>query len=184
LTKTYHPILILISGAVNSGKTAFIRAVSEIEPLGGNMDFGRITLPEQPIVIYLFAKSGDTPMPPIETQFPEEVRRRCGYIALLDGAPTADCMDYHQRDSTATINMAQEHGFPFVVAMTKQDKIGAFSPDQLHHLLQLPADMNILPCSAHTDPDSVRRIMLQLLALLPQDDVVQQTQNAVRGMIK
>jgi uncharacterized protein len=195
LTQTYHPIPILISGAFNSGKTTFIRAVSEIDVVsteyqGDNelfrvaLDFGRITVPEQPIAIYFFANPGTWRMPPIETLFPEEMRRRCGYIAMLDGAPAPEWVNYHQRESTLIINIARDRDLPFVVAATKQDKAGAYSPDELHNLLQLPADMNILPCSAQTDPDSVRRILLELLVLLPQDEVVQQAQNTVRGMIK
>lgn len=194
MAEAYQVIPVLICGAFNSGKTELIRAVSEIEVVSTEyygsepgfdvaLDFGRITVPDQAIVIYLFGGPGNRRMPPVETVFNENMRRRCGYIAIVNSAPGDEWEDYNQRDSAYIINMVRERGLPFIVAATKQDKPGAKSPAEIRELLQLSDDIKIVPCSAQTDPDSARRALLELLALLPQDEPVQHAQTAIRAMM-
>jgi uncharacterized protein len=194
MAQAFQVIPILICGAFSSGKTAFIEAVSEIGVVSTEyngsepgfevaLDFGRITVFDQSIVIYLFANPGNRRMPPMETLFNAEMRRRCCYVAIVNSAPADDWQDYNQRESAIIIDMVRERGLPFIVVATKQDKDGAHSPEEIRALLQLPDDIKLMPCSAKTDPDSVRRAILELLSLLPQDEVVQAAQNTVRGMM-
>jgi signal recognition particle receptor subunit beta len=80
------------------------------------------------------------------------------------------------------IDLTKRSGLPFIVAATKQDKPGARSVSQIRESLELPDDIKIVPCSAITDPDSARRALLDLLALLPQDHTIHHAQTALRAM--
>jgi uncharacterized protein len=194
LTVANQVIPILVSGAFSSGKTTLIRAVSEIDVVSTEypsglpgfevaLDFGRITVSDQPIMVYLFANPTSLRMLPMEQVFSDDMRRRCGYIAVVNSAPADEWMDYNERESATIINLIKEGGLPFAVAATKQDKPGASSPAQIRDQLQLPDDIKIVPCSVKTDPDSARRVLLELFALLPPDDVIHHAQNAIRAMI-
>ncbi|MEO8610936.1 MAG: hypothetical protein ABI690_23770 [Chloroflexota bacterium] len=195
MTEAYQTISVMIFGAADSGKKTFIRAVRDTIPMTGEyqgkhpahvtvaQDFGRMVVPGQPIVIYLFAIRSNLPWPPMEDTFSDETRRYAGYIVTVNSAPNRDWDEREQRETLAVINTIRERGLPFVIAATKQDKPHARSAVQIRDLLQLPDDIKIIPCGAKTDPDSARRALLELFALLPQDNVIQHAQSAIRDMI-
>jgi small GTP-binding protein len=166
----------VITGAVNSGKTQFIRTISEIEVVSTErrttdetrflkqettvaMDFGRITIARD-LMLHLFGTPGQK-----RFDFMWEILSEgtLGLIVLVDSTrpetfrETARIIDFFvsYRDS------------PYLVVANKQDQENAWSPEELSFALRLPPGIKVLPCTA-TDRESVKGVLLELLYLVLQ----------------
>lgn len=168
-----QPIKIVITGAYSAGKTSFIRAISEIDPLTTEyevtdpderllkrettvaLDFGTIAINDQ-ATLYLFGTPG-------QERFDfmwETLSEGCiGYVVMVDS-----CRPAHLNETVRLIaRFAQITDVPFVVAANKQDDPTALPLPYIRRRLQLPSEVPLLPCIAN-ERESVKEVLLNLLA--------------------
>ena len=170
-------VKVVITGAVNAGKTQFIRTISEIEVVSTErrttdetrflkqettvaMDFGRISIARD-LVLHLFGTPGQK-----RFDFMWEILAEgtLGLIILVDSTRPETF-----RETTRIIDFftAYRSNSPYVVVANKQDDENAWSPEELRFALRLPEEIKVLSCVA-TDRESVKTVLLELLYLVMQ----------------
>lgn len=167
-----EPFKLVITGAFNTGKTTFVRSLSEIATLDTEratsspgeqrvkstttvaMDYGRIKLDNT--VVQLFGTPGQS-----RFDFMREVLAKDmnGFLVLVDvnNPATVDA-------AAQLVEQFKDLGneVPFAVVANKSD-LGAQGPEDLRTQLALPDEIKIYPCIA-TDPESVRKVVASFLA--------------------
>ncbi len=171
-------VKVVVTGAVNAGKTQFIRTISEIQVVSTErktddemwpdkeettvtMDFGRITIAKD-LVLHLFGTPGQR-----RFDFMWEILSSgmLGLIVLVDSTrpetfrETQRIVDFFGRFRKT----------PYLIVANKQDLENAWSPEELHLALRLPDHVKVLPCVA-TRRSSVKKVLLELLSLVLEAD--------------
>jgi hypothetical protein len=161
----------VVTGPFNSGKTAFIKSISEIEVVSTErkisleaekvketttvaMDFGRITVDDD-LVLYLFGTPGQK-----RFDFMWEILSEgmLGFVVIVDSSRPETF-----REARFILDTFRAYApTPYVVAANKQDKKEAWDVDDMRHALRLDAKVKLLPCTA-TDRASVKSVLLELL---------------------
>ena len=165
-------VKMVITGPFSSGKTQFIRSISEIDVVSTDrkitsttervkkeettvaMDFGRITVDED-LVLYLFGTPGQK-----RFDFMWEILSEgmLGFIVMVDSARPETF-----REARGILQTFRAYApTPYVVAANKQDFDDAWEVDDLRIALKLDEKVKMLPCVA-TDRDSVKNVLLELL---------------------
>ncbi len=167
-------VKMVISGAVNAGKTEFIRAISEIEVVSTErratddtrmikqettvaMDFGRIAIAHD-LVLHLFGTPGQK-----RFDFMWEILSEgmLGMVILVDSTRPETF-----RETNRIIDFFASFGdAPYVIAANKQDRPNAWAPDELRLALRQPEHIKVLPCVA-SDRESVKSVLLELLYVI------------------
>ncbi len=164
-------VKMVVTGPFNSGKTQFIRAISEIDVVSTErkissdpekvkdettvaMDFGRITVDDD-LILYLFGTPGQK-----RFDFMWEILSEgmLGFVVLIDSARPETF-----REARRILEVFRGYApTPYVVAANKQDAPDAWLPEDLRIALKIPDDVKVLPCVA-TGKESVKNILLELL---------------------
>jgi small GTP-binding protein len=165
-------VKMVVTGPFNSGKTEFIRSVSEIDVVSTErrvtsavertvknattvaMDFGRITVDEE-LVLYLFGTPGQK-----RFDFMWEILSEgmLGFIVMVDSTRPETF-----REARSILQTFRAYApTPYVVAANKQDMNDAWDPDDMRHALRIDSNIKFLPCIA-TDRNSVKSVLLELL---------------------
>lgn len=165
-------VKIVVTGPFASGKTQFIRTISEIEVVSTErristaaeraikdqttvaMDFGRITI-DRDLVLYLFGTPGQR-----RFDFMWEILSEgmLGFIVMVDSTRPETF-----REARNILDTFRRYAqTPFVVAANKQDLEDAWDPEDLRIALRLDGRVKVLPCIA-TRRDSVKTVVLELL---------------------
>lgn len=166
-------VKMVVTGPFSSGKTEFIRSISEIEVVSTErdiskgtqesqqkeqttvaMDFGRITVDDE-LVLYLFGTPGQR-----RFDFMWEILAEgmLGFIVMVDSAKPETF-----REAKSILETFRAYApTPYVVAANKQDHPDAWNTDDLRIALRLEPEVKLLPCVAK-ERDSVRNVLLELL---------------------
>lgn len=164
-------VKMVVTGPFNSGKTEFIRSVSEIDVVSTErkissdaeklkeettvaMDFGRITVDDD-LVLYLFGTPGQR-----RFDFMWEILSEgmLGFVVMVDSARPETF-----REAKSILETFRAYApTPYVVAANKQDMKDAWEVGDLRIALRLDEKIKLLPCVA-TEKESVKNSLLELL---------------------
>jgi small GTP-binding protein len=174
-------VKMVITGPYASGKTEFIKSISEIDVVSTEanvskdtyeatvksettvaMDFGRITVDDD-LVLYLFGTPGQR-----RFDFMWEILAEgmLGFVVMVDSTKPETF-----REAKSILETFRAYApTPYVVAANKQDIAEAWPAEDLRIALRIEENVKLLPCVAK-DKESVKNVLLELLyAILEEMD--------------
>lgn len=164
---------IIVTGPFSSGKTTFIKTISEIDVVSTErkittedrgvkaettvaMDYGRVTLENR--VLHLNGTPGQARFDFMWEILAAEMN---GFIVLVDSTDPASFPDAYELIKL----FSNFNAVPYLMVANKADMEGTVSLDQIRRETNVGDNITVMPCDS-TSRSSVRQVLLQMIELI------------------
>lgn len=149
---------IVVTGPFNAGKSTFVKSLSSrslsVERMGTTVALDHGMVDHGGVTAEVFGTPGQSRFDPIITNL---ARNALGMVLVVDNTRPQDLG--RARDIFALL---KKQGLPVIVAANKQDLEGAMSETEIRQALDIPPNIEIVPCIAK-EADSVRKVFERLI---------------------